>query len=60
MTVQKFITYTPLNINGKKLDSTHELKLNVLEKSGNYLLHKDLLRHLQFTKPRNSFNKNSK
>ena len=46
MTIQKFITYSPLNVNGKKLDSTHELKLNVLETSGNYLLHKDLLRHL--------------
>ena len=45
MTTQKFITYSPLDINGKKLDSTHELKLNVLEISGNYLLHKDLLRH---------------
>jgi large subunit ribosomal protein L4 len=45
MTIQKFITYSPLNVNGKKLDSTHELKLNVLEASGNYLLHKDLLRH---------------
>mgnify|MGYP006373871545 FL=1 len=50
MTVQKFITYTPLNINGRKLDSTHELQLNVLEKSGNYLLHKDLLRHLSSQK----------
>ena len=47
MTVQKFIVYTPLNINGQKLDFTHEIQLNVLEKSGNYLLHKDLLRHLQ-------------
>jgi large subunit ribosomal protein L4 len=45
MTVQKFITYTPLNIDGKQLDSTNELRLNVLEASGNYLLHKDLLRH---------------
>ena len=45
MTVQKFITYSPLNINGKQVDSSHELKLNVLETSGNYLLHKDLLRH---------------
>jgi large subunit ribosomal protein L4 len=45
MTVQKFIKYTPLDINGKSLDSSHELKLNVLEKSGNYLLHKDFLRH---------------
>jgi large subunit ribosomal protein L4 len=45
MTIQKFIKYTPLDTNGKSLDSSHELKLNVLEKSGNYLLHKDLLRH---------------
>ena len=45
MTVQKFIKYTPLDLAGNKLDSTQELKLNVLEKSGNYLLHKDLLRH---------------
>ena len=50
MTVQKFITYTPLNINGQKLDSTEELKLNVLETSGNYLLHKDLLRHFSSQK----------
>jgi len=47
MTTQKLITYTPLDINGKQLEfeSNHELKLNVLEASGNYLLHKDLLRH---------------
>lgn len=46
MTIQKFITYTPLNIDGKQTDFNDELKLNVLETSGNYLLHKDLLRHL--------------
>ena len=45
MTIQKFIKYSPLNINGKVLDSTYQLKLNILETSGNYLLHKDLLRH---------------
>jgi large subunit ribosomal protein L4 len=45
MTVQKFITYNPLDLNGKQLDSKHELCLKVLEDSGNYLLHKDLLRH---------------
>jgi large subunit ribosomal protein L4 len=45
MTVQKFIKYTPLDFTGKALDSTAELQLSVLEKSGNYLLHKDLLRH---------------
>lgn len=45
MTVQKFIKYTPLDLTGKALNSTAELQLSVLEKSGNYLLHKDLLRH---------------
>jgi len=45
MTVQKFIKYTPLDITGKPLNSTQELELSVLEKSGNYLVHKDLLRH---------------
>ena len=48
MTIQKFITYVPLDINGKQLGSTEELKLNVLETSGNYLLHKDLLRHSSY------------
>ena len=45
MTIQKFITYTPLDINGKQLNDSHELKLSVLENSGNYLLHKDVIRH---------------
>ena len=45
MTVQKFIKYTPLDINGKSLDFTCELKLNILELSGNYLIHRDFLRH---------------
>ena len=45
MTIQKFIRYTPLDINGKELSNSQELKLNVLENSGNYLLHKDLIRH---------------
>ena len=46
MTIQKFIKYTSLDIDGEQLNSNCELKLNVLEVSGNYLLHKDLLRHL--------------
>ena len=50
MTIQKFITYNPFDIDGKQLDSNHELKLNVLEASGNYLLHKDLLRHFRSQK----------
>jgi len=45
MTIQKFITYTPLDINGKELSESHDLNLTVLENSGNYLLHKDIIRH---------------
>ena len=45
MTVQKFIKYTPVDITGKQVSSTQELKLNVLDESGNYLVHKDFLRH---------------
>jgi large subunit ribosomal protein L4 len=57
MTVQKFIKYTRLDKNGQKLDSIHELKLNILEESGNYLLHKDLLRHLNSRKQATSSTK---
>ena len=45
MTIQKLITHIPFNINGETLNLKYELQLNVLEESGNYLLHKDLLRH---------------
>ena len=45
MTVQKFIKYNSLDVNGQILNDEHKLELNVLEKSGNYLIHKDLLRH---------------
>ena len=49
MITQKFITYHPLKINGQKLpDSIQELQLKVSDESGNYLLHKDLLRHFSF------------
>jgi len=44
MTVQKFVKYNPLDINGQVLESTYQLKFNVLDKSGNYLIHKDMLR----------------
>jgi large subunit ribosomal protein L4 len=45
MTIQKLITHIPFNIDGEQLNLKYELPLNVLEVSGNYLLHKDLLRH---------------
>jgi large subunit ribosomal protein L4 len=44
MTVQKFIKYNSLDINGKVLNDEHQLELNVLETSGNYLIHRDVLR----------------
>lgn len=44
MTTQKLITYVPLNIEGNTEDLTHELNLTVLEKSGNYSVHKDIIR----------------
>ena len=44
MTVQKFIKYNSLDINGQVLNDEHSLELKVLEKSGNYLIHKDILR----------------
>lgn len=45
MAVQKFVEYTSLDINGQVLKDEHKLELNVLENSGNYVIHKDLLRH---------------
>src|SRR5210317_103754 len=45
MTVQKIVTYNSLDSNGQVSTNTQELKLNVLENSGNYLIHKDILRH---------------
>lgn len=50
MSIQKIITYNPVNLTGEKLDSTCELKLKILENSGNYLVHKDILRHNISTK----------
>ena len=44
MTIQKFIKYTPFDVKGKVLDVSYELTLNILETSGNYLIHKDLVR----------------
>ena len=45
MTVQKFVKYNSLDINGQILKDEHKLEFNVLENSGNYLIHKDILRH---------------
>ena len=45
MTVQKFIKYNSLDVDGQVLNDEHKLELNVLENSGNSLIHKDILRH---------------
>lgn len=45
MTVQKFVTYNVLDTNGQVLNDQQKLELNVLETSGNYLIHKDISRH---------------
>ena len=45
MSIQKFVTYNALDSSGQRLTDKYELKLNVLEESGNYLIHKDILRH---------------
>lgn len=45
MTVQKFVTYNVLDVNGQIINNEEKLELNVLEKSGNYLVHKDIARH---------------
>ena len=46
MTVQKFIKFTPLTINGEVSTSICGLNLDVLETSGNYVLHKNVVRLL--------------
>ena len=45
MTVQKFIQYNSLDLDGQVLNNEHKLELTILENSGNYLVHKDILRH---------------
>lgn len=45
MAVEKRIKYIPYDINGKQLNLEYHLKLNVLDKSGNFLVHKNLLCH---------------
>ena len=52
MTIQKFIKYTQVDITGKQVNSNQELKLNLLDESGNYLIHKDFIRHLNAKRQR--------
>merc|ERR1711935_507393 len=45
MSVQKIIEYNLLASNGQILSDKYTFKLNILEDSGNYVLHRDVLRH---------------
>ena len=45
MAVQKFIKYNQLDQTGKTIDNENTLTLKIIEKSGNYLIHRDIIRH---------------
>jgi large subunit ribosomal protein L4 len=45
MTVQKIIEYNSLDSNGQISSEKYNFTLNILEDSGNYLIHRDILRH---------------
>ena len=45
MAVQKFIKYNQLDQTGKIIDNENTLTLKIIEKSGNYLIHRDIIRH---------------
>jgi large subunit ribosomal protein L4 len=45
MAVQKTIEYNSLDSNGQSSSEKYNLNLTVLENSGNYLIHRDILRH---------------
>jgi len=45
MAVQKTIEYNSLDSNGQISSDKYDFKLNILENSGNYLIHRDILRH---------------
>ena len=50
MAIQKLVKYDVLNFETQKLNQNHEINYNVLEITGNYLLHKDILRHQNLNK----------
>jgi len=45
MAIQKTIEYNSLDSNGQTLSDKYNFKLNILENSANYLIHRDILRH---------------
>jgi len=44
MSAQKWIEYKSVSSNGQISDNKHYIRLNVSENSGNYLIHRDILR----------------
>lgn len=45
MMVQKFITYDVFDTNGEIVENNQKLEISILEELGNYLIHKDIVRH---------------
>lgn len=45
MTIQKLIEYNALDSNGQISSDKYNFNLKILEDSGNYLIHRDILRH---------------
>jgi large subunit ribosomal protein L4 len=45
MKIQKFVRYNIFDIDGKMLNQNKILKLNLLENSGNYLIHKNTIKN---------------
>tara|TARA_B110000977_G_scaffold174668_1_gene228722 strand:- start:18552 stop:19199 length:648 start_codon:yes stop_codon:yes gene_type:complete len=50
MAIQKLVKYDVLNFNTRESSQNHEIKYSVLETTGNYLVHKDILRHQNLNK----------
>ena len=44
MSAQKWIEYKSVNSDGQTSDNKYQIRLNILENSGNYLIHRDILR----------------
>ena len=45
MAVKKLINYELFDISGQKLPVSQQLELEIINKSGNYVIHKDIVRH---------------
>jgi large subunit ribosomal protein L4 len=57
MSIEKLIVYNPVNLTGEKLNLTYQLNLKIAENSGNYLIHKDIIRHFTKEKQRTASSK---